>query len=80
MENIEANVEEIVLSLREDDRIQITQDTNLFEVGILDSFKILEYIEALENAFGIRFSNEDLIPNNLWTIAATADYVRKRLP
>ena len=54
-------------------------DTDLFAAGILDSLNMLRFIEAIESEFQIRLNNEDLIPQNLWSLEASATTVERYL-
>ncbi len=55
----------------------LSESTNLFSVGILDSFGMLEYISKLEEQFNIEVSNDDLIPQNFWNVEQTAITIEK---
>jgi acyl carrier protein len=72
-------VRAIVIDLRQDETVELDDGTDLFGAGILDSFRILEYIAELERRFDIRFANEDLIPQNLWSIETTAKTLERYL-
>jgi acyl carrier protein len=76
---IEANVIAVLKAIRPDSTQGLEPDTDLFEVGILDSFGVIEYISALEEKFAIKISNDDLLPQNLGTVAATAKTVERYL-
>ena len=54
-------------------------ESKLFESGILDSFGIIEFVSALEDEFDIKIANEDMVPQNLWSVAATAQTVQRHL-
>jgi acyl carrier protein len=79
MDDILARVEKIVYGLRQDDTVEVGPRTDLFDSGILDSLRILEFITELEQQFRIQLANEDLIPQNLWSIETTSETVRKYL-
>ena len=79
MDDILARVEKIVYGLRQDDTVEVGPRTDLFDSGILDSLRILEFITELEQQFRIQLANEDLIPQNLWSIETTSATVRKYL-
>jgi D-alanine--poly(phosphoribitol) ligase subunit 2 len=76
---IEASVMDVLKSLRPDSTKDIKPDTDLFAAGVLDSFGVIEYISALEEKFAIKISNDDLLPQNLFTAAATAKTVENYL-
>ena len=79
MDDILSRVEKIVYGLRQDDTVEVGPRTDLFDSGILDSLRILEFITELEQQFRIQLANEDLIPQNLWSIETTSETVRKYL-
>ena len=76
---VQRQIEEIIDQLKQDDGVVVGPRVDLFESGVLDSFRMLEYISELERVFGISISNDDLIPQNLWTIEATALLVERYL-
>lgn len=56
----------------------LKEETSFLENGILDSTGILELIAFLEETYGIEVEDEELIPQNLDSIANVAQYVRKK--
>lgn len=50
-------------------------DTDLFETGILDSLRFVELLAALEEAFGIRVSVEDLEIDDFRSLSRIADFL-----
>lgn len=73
------SITKIVHTLSNAGQIPFDQTTDLFSVGILDSLGMVEFIGLLEETFKISFSNEDLIPQNFWSIEATTKLVDKYL-
>ena len=57
----------------------VGDDTSLLETGIVDSTAAMELVTFLEDAFGIRIDDQDLVPENLDSIAAMASFVTRRL-
>jgi acyl carrier protein len=49
--------------------------TSLVENGIIDSTGILELVNFLEETFGIEVEDEELVPENLGSIANVAQYL-----
>ena len=76
---IEADIIAVLKVLRPDSTQALEPDCDLFEAGILDSFGVIEYISALEEKFEIKISNDDLLPQNLGTVAATAQTIERYL-
>lgn len=57
---------------------QLSAEEDLKEYG-MDSLNAIELVVALEMEFGIEFSEEDLLVDNLCTIQKLADTVNKYL-
>jgi acyl carrier protein len=53
-------------------------ETDLFEIGILDSLKFVELLVQLEQQYGTRVSLDDLDMDNFRSIARIAQYVASR--
>lgn len=69
----------IAQKFNKDKKIQLDFETDLFSAGVLDSFGMVEYLVTLEKEFNIKISNDDLIPQNLWNVSASAETVKKYL-
>ena len=55
------------------------EDTSSFlETGIIDSTGILELVSFLEETFGISVADEELVPENLDSIANIVAYLQKK--
>lgn len=50
-------------------------DTDLFEAGILDSLRFVEFLAALEEDFGVRVEVEDLEIDDFRSLARIADFL-----
>ncbi|MHC5212032.1 MAG: acyl carrier protein [Planctomycetota bacterium] len=50
---------------------------DLIAAGLIDSISMLEIIVWLDEAFGVRVPNDDIRPQNLGSVAAMAEYVRR---
>jgi acyl carrier protein len=55
-----------------------TDDDSFLEKGILDSTGVLELVGYIENAYGIRFEADEIIPDNLDSINKIADFVARK--
>jgi acyl carrier protein len=53
-------------------------DTSLLEHGIVDSTGVLEIVGFLASAFHVKVSDEDLVPENLDSVARIAAYATRR--
>ena len=57
----------------------LERDVSLFDQGIVDSTGILEMIHFLEEHFGIKIQDDELLPENLDTIGNICAFLdRKR--
>lgn len=52
---------------------------SLLESGIVDSIGILDIVSFVEQNFGITVVDDDLVPENLGSISAIADFVQRKL-
>jgi acyl carrier protein len=55
----------------------LNTDEDLFAIGVLDSFGIIEFVVTLEKHFNCSIPQEDLIPQNLWSIEAISNTLTK---
>jgi acyl carrier protein len=51
---------------------------SLLDKGIIDSTGVLELVSYLENNFGIRVEDEELVPENLDSIANVSAYILRK--
>ena len=54
-------------------------DANYFEAGAIDSFGVIEMIEAIEDHFKVKFRQHDFQDRRFATIAGLAEIVHERL-
>ena len=57
----------------------LTSDTDLLGAGIVDSLGILRLVAFLEDRFGVKVPDEDVVFENFESIGAMAAYVSQRL-
>ena len=62
-----------------DDGDAITHDQSLLDAGIIDSTGVLELVCFLETTFGIEVQDDEMLPENLDSIRAIANYVGRKL-
>lgn len=55
----------------------LNPNDDLFAIGILDSFGIIEFVVTLEKHFNCTIPQKDLIPQNLWSIQAISDMLTR---
>lgn len=58
-----------------DDASALKDDQSLMQTGVMDSTGILELIMFLEENFGIKVNDEEMVPDNLDSVDAIAHFV-----
>ncbi len=61
------------------DESALKSDDSFLEKGIVDSTGILEVIFFLEEEFGIKVSEDEMIPENLDSVSNIVGFVGKKL-
>ena len=60
------------------DDSRIGPDTDFLENGILDSTGVLELVGFLEEKFGIRVEDDELVPDNMNSLEKIAGYISRK--
>jgi len=60
------------------DPSELADDTSLITSGYVDSTGMLEVISFLESEFGIRIRDQEMIPENLETIARISAFIGRK--
>ncbi len=55
-------------------------ETSFLESGIIDSTGILELVAYLEETYGIKVADEELVPENLDSLANIRAYLLRKRP
>ena len=55
----------------------LEEGTSFLDSGIIDSTGILELVTYLEETFGISVADDDLVPENLGSIASIVSYLKR---
>jgi acyl carrier protein len=61
-----------------DNSAQIEDDDSLLEKGIIDSVGVLELVLYLEEEYGVKLEDEEVIPENLDSIANIDNLIRSK--
>jgi acyl carrier protein len=56
----------------------LTDETSFLDQGIVDSTGVLELVAHLEQTYHIKIKDEELIPDNLDSISAIADFLARK--
>ena len=57
----------------------LSNDASFLEQGIVDSTGVLEIVMFLEQRFGIKVNDDELIPDNLDSVNKVANFVTRKL-
>ncbi len=78
--SIEQQVREYILEnyLFTDDESALSNDDSFLDKGILDSTGILEVIYFIEEEFGIKVEDEEMIPENLDSVDRIKAFVGRK--
>lgn len=57
----------------------IGTDDDLFELGVIDSFGLIELITFLEGEYGVRLSDEELLSPQLSTFNGITNLINSKL-
>jgi acyl carrier protein len=57
----------------------VDEDSNLFRLGIIDSFGYVQMLRDLESSYGIRFGDEELLDNLLVSLSSIVSAVTSKI-
>lgn len=80
--NIEQKIRDFIRDnfLMGEDDGNLSSSDSLLEKGIIDSVGILELVSFLEETFDIKVQDEELVPENLDSIAFIVNYIQHKKP
>lgn len=61
-----------------DDEQKLSDSESLMEAGIMDSTGVLELIMFLEETFGIKVADEEMIPANLDSVRVVVGFIERK--
>jgi acyl carrier protein len=59
---------------------QLKDDTSFLDGGVISSTGVLELAMYIENTFGIKVKDDEMVPENLDSINAVASFLQKNSP
>ena len=84
MQNAEQTKEQvrqfIVTNFLFGDGGRLQETTSFLQSGIIDSTGILELITYLEETYGIKIQDDELVPENLDSVVNVAAFVARKAP
>lgn len=75
--NIKKEISEYIYKFANIKSIEVTEETDLFDIGLLDSLGIIMLLTYLNESLNINISLEDLKIENFKTISSIIDLVEK---
>lgn len=57
----------------------LANDTSFLEQGIIDSTGVLELVEWLEETFGMKVDDTELVPDNLDSVNKLASFISRKI-
>jgi len=72
-------IHEFIVANFPGDGTDTTPEMDLLEAGIIDSIGVLTLVTWLEETFGFVVDDEDVLPENLGSIAGIAAYAERKL-
>jgi acyl carrier protein len=61
-----------------EDHGELASDESLLDAGLIDSTGVLELVAFLEKEFQLQMADEDIVPDNLDSIARITAYVARK--
>lgn len=78
--NLEASVRKFIIeSFLFGDDSSLKTDTSFIENGIIDSTGVLELITYIEENYGIRVEDHEIVPENLDSIRRVVEFLGRKL-
>jgi acyl carrier protein len=69
----------VVANFLFEDASRLEEDASFLDTGVVDSAGILELINFLESAFGIRIESDEMLPENLDSINRVDAFLKRKL-
>ena len=60
------------------DPASLSDQASLLDMGIIDSTGVLEVILFIEETFGVKVEDNEMLPDNLDSIERIANYVKRK--
>lgn len=80
MEQIKQQITEFITNnFLFDDSIKLGLDDSLLETGVIDSTGVLELVAFIEEMYGIKVEDEEIVPENLDSISNITSYISGKL-
>ena len=79
--NDKDNIRQYIIKsfVRDKKTASLTNDTSFFEEGIIDSLGVLQLVAYIEETYGFKVEDEELVPENLDSIDALTSYISSKV-
>jgi acyl carrier protein len=79
--DVKEEIREFILShfLKGDKSRKLINDASFIEEGIIDSVGVLELIAFLEEKFGFKVEDEEIIPENFDSVEKLDNFIQSKL-
>nr|VFK67587.1 MAG: Acyl carrier protein [Candidatus Kentron sp. UNK]VFK72836.1 MAG: Acyl carrier protein [Candidatus Kentron sp. UNK] len=57
----------------------LSTGTNLIETGVLDSFMLVGLLSHLERQYGVKFGDDEIVPENFESISRLAQVIELKM-
>jgi acyl carrier protein len=57
----------------------VSETESLLETGVIDSTGVLELVSFIEETYGFKVEDEEIVPDNLDTVANICTYILQKL-
>lgn len=57
-----------------------SDDASLLDEGIVDSMNVLELVNFVEDQFGIKVSDHEIVPDNFDSVRRLATFIERKRP
>lgn len=61
-----------------DDQSVLSEDDSLIQKGIVDSTGMLELVNHLEDTYGFKVADEEMVPDNLDSVANIVRFIERK--
>jgi acyl carrier protein len=78
MNHLETARQFVVQNFMFGDGESLKDDTSFLEAGIIDSTGILELIMFIEETYGIKIKDDELVPANLDNLKNLAEFINRK--
>jgi acyl carrier protein len=77
---VEAQIREFIAKnlLYSTEGFAYADDASLLREGVIDSLGVVELVEFVQNRFGVKVDQQEVIPDNFDSVARLAAYVRSK--